>query len=114
MVKKKGEEENSHDECVKAIADELRRDEWSVKANISGVEKPSKIGAFKPDIEATKGCLRRICEVITESDFKGDKKRFMEFKNYCDEYDFRLYVVDEKGNRRQIDPKTFGKKINQF
>ena len=110
MVKKKGDTQKSHDESVRAIADELKRDKWDVKANVEGSEKPSKIGAFTPDIEATKGGLRRICEVVTEKDFQGDKQRYIEFKNYCDEYDFHLYVVDNDGKRRQIDPKTLGKK----
>ncbi len=111
MAKSKTNEKKSHDECVRAIAGELKRDKWDVKANVEGAEKPSKIGSFTPDIEATKkGCLRRICEVLTEKDFGGDKERYIEFKNYCDEYDFHFYVVDKDGKRRQIDPATLGKK----
>jgi hypothetical protein len=110
MEKKKTNEQKSHDECVREIADELKRDKWDVKANVEGEEKPAKIGAFTPDVEARKGCLRRICEVLTEKDFRGDKQRYIEFRNYCDEYDFRFYVVDKDGKRRQIDPAVFGKK----
>ena len=110
MVKKNAHERNSHDESVRGLADELKQDKWDVKANVEGSEKPSKIGSFTPDIEATKGGLRRICEVVTEKDFQGDKQRYTEFKNYCDEYDFHLYVVDKDGKRRQIDPRTLGKK----
>lgn len=110
MGKKKADEQKSHDACVRTIADELRKDKWDVKANVEGEEKPAKIGEFTPDIEATKGCLRRICEVMTEKDFGGDKQRYIEFKNYCDEYDFRFYIIDKDGKRRKIDPKTFGKK----
>ena len=76
MVKKKADKQKSHDDCVRAVADELKRDIWDVKANVEGSEKPSKIGAFTPDIEATKqGCLRRICEVVREEDFEGDRER---------------------------------------
>ena len=111
MVKKNANAQKSHDECVKEIAEELKADKWDVKANVEGAEKPSKIGAFTPDIEATKkGCLRRVCEVLTEKDFGGDKERYIEFKNYCDEYDFHFYVVGKDGKRREIDPSTFGKK----
>jgi len=46
MVKKKPNDQNSHDECVRAIADELRANKWDVKANVEGTEKPAKIGAF--------------------------------------------------------------------
>ena len=89
---------------MRAIADELKRDKWDVKANVEGAEKPAKIGAFTPDIEAAKkGCLKRICEVVTAEDFQGDKERYREFRNYCGESDFHLYVVDRDGKRRQID-----------
>jgi hypothetical protein len=110
MPKKKTAKQNSHDESVRAIANELKQDEWAVKANVEGVEKPSKIGAFTPDIDATKGGLRRICQVVSEKDFKGDKQAYIEFRNYCDEYDFHFYVVDKDGKRREVDPKTIGKK----
>ena len=111
MVKKKADEQKSHDECVRAIADELKLDKWNVKTSLEGAEKPAKVGGFTPDIEATKkGCLRRVCEVVTEKDFEGDRERYREFKNYCDEYDFHFYVVDKDGKRKEIDPTALGKK----
>ena len=110
MSKKKSEKLTAHNTCVREIADELKKDNWAVKASLEGWEKPSKIGEIIPDIEAEKGCLKRICEVATEEMFEGDKERYKEFKNYCDEYDFHFYVVDKKGRRRQIDPKLFEKK----
>lgn len=110
LAKKKPEERKNHDECVREIANELRQDKWDVKANVPGEKKPTKIGAFTPDIEAKKGCLRRICEVMTEKDFGGDKQRYIEFKNYCDEYDFHFYVIDKDGNRRKVDPDVFKKR----
>ena len=110
MSKKKTNKQNSHDETVRDLAEELTRDNWVVKANVEGVEKPSRIGAFTPDIDATKGGLRRICEVVTEEDFKGDKQAYIEFRNYCNEFDFHFFVVDKEGNRREVDPKALGKK----
>ena len=109
MNKKKSGEKAIHDSCVREIANELKKDNWVVKASLEGWEKPSKIGERVPDIVAEKGCLKRICEVATEEMFEGDKKRYREFKNYCDEYDFHFFVVDRDGKRRQIDPETFGK-----
>ena len=109
MVKKKSNEQNSHNECVRTIVDELKQDKWNVKAAVEGEEKPSKIGAFTPDIDATKGCLRRICQVVTEKDFKCDKQAYIEFRNYCEEYDFHFYVVDKDGKRREIDPRKLVK-----
>ena len=99
-----------HDQCVRALAQELKADNWQVKANAEGYEKPSNQGNFVPDIEAKKGCLRRICEVTDEKDFVINKTLYKEIKNYCDEYDFHLYVIDKEGKRIEIDPQTFGKK----
>ena len=111
LSKKKANE--NRDECVRSIAEEMKKDKWEVKADLPGFDKPSQVGKFHPALEANKkGCMRRICEVVTEEMFAGDKQRYIEVKNYCDEYDFHMYVVDKDGNRREIDPKTFGKKPN--
>jgi hypothetical protein len=107
MVKKKTEE--PHDACVLEIAEELKKDNWEVKANLEGWSAPSKVGPFVPDVEAKKkGCLTRICEVATPEMVNGDKKRYAEIKNYCDEYDFRFYMIkDDK--RVQVDLQTLTK-----
>jgi hypothetical protein len=112
MTEKKGKAQGSRDACVRAVADELKRDNWTVKADLEGYEKPSAIGkGYLPDVQAEKkGCLTRICEVATPEMFEGNMQRYVEFKNYCNEYDFHMYVVDKDGKRRQIDPQTFGKK----
>ena len=99
-----------HDECVESIANELKKDRWDVKANLNGWEKPSKLGELRPDIEAKKDCLTRICEVVTDPALKKDKAQLTALKNYCDEYDFHMYVVDKSGKRKLIDPKTLEKK----
>jgi hypothetical protein len=113
MPRKKSTKPKTHDESVRAIANELKQDDWSVKTNVEGAEKPFRIGAFTPDIVATKGGLRRICQIVTEKDFKGDKQRFIDFRNYCDEYDFHFYVVDKDGKRREVDPGKLGKKQSE-
>ena len=111
MKKKTAGLQDNHDSCVREIADEMKKSMWDVKADLPGFEKPAKIGEFLPDLIAKKpGCMSRICEVVTEEMFEGDKQRYIEVKNYCDEYDFHMYVVDKDGRRRQIDPETFGKK----
>jgi hypothetical protein len=112
MSKKKPEEKQSQlDACVREIAEEMKKNKWDVKADLPGFKKPGKVGEFLPNLEAKKnGCMKRICEVATEEMFAGDKQRYIEVKNYCDEYDFHMYVVDKDGKRREVDPKTFGKK----
>jgi hypothetical protein len=104
MVRRLKKDKDSHDACVSVIAEELRKDKWEVNANLEGWKKPSRIGSFVPDVEAKKeGCLTRICEVATKEMFDGDKKRYLEFKNYCDEYDFHFYLMKD-GKRVKIDP----------
>ncbi len=99
------------DTCVREIAEEMRKGKWEVRTGLPGFEKPAKIGEFAPTLEAQKpGCMKRICEVATEEMFKGDRQRYIEVKNYCEEYDFHMYVVDKGGKRREIDPRTFGEK----
>ena len=112
MSEKKNKTESNHDACVRAVAEELKRANWAVKADLEGYEKPSTIAkGYIPDVQAEKkGCITRICEVATPEMFEGNIQRFGEFKNYCNEYDFHMYLVDKDGTRRQIDPLTFGKK----
>ncbi len=111
MVKQKMDEACVRDETVRKLVESMRQEGWKVKANLDREEKPSKIGAVTPDIEATKGnCLRRICQVVTEKDFEGNRQAYIEFKNYCDEYDFHFFVVDKEGKRREIDSGKLGKK----
>jgi hypothetical protein len=108
MVKKESEE--THDACVLAIAEELKKDKWEVKANLEGWKKPEKVGPMVPDVVAQKkGCLTRLCQVATEEMFQGDKARYVEFQNYCDEYDYKFYIVKD-GKRQEIDPRSLAKK----
>lgn len=52
------------------MAKKLKREGWSVKADLQGYEKPSPIGKYRriPDIEATKPGSRRIIEVEGETE----------------------------------------------
>ncbi|HYA78325.1 MAG TPA: hypothetical protein VEF91_06365 [Verrucomicrobiae bacterium] len=110
MAKKKAEEPNIHDKCIRTIAEDLKKDNWLVKANTEGWDKPSEIGGVIPDVTAHKGCLKRICQVVTEKDFEGNKTQYRDFKNYCKEYDFHLYVIGKNGKLNSIDPQTLTKK----
>jgi len=103
MAKKKFVEPANHDQCVRTIAEDLKKDNWLVKANTEGWEKPSEVGGVVPDVLAHKGCLKRICQIVSEKDFEGNKTQYRDFKNYCKEYDFQLYVVDKNGKPKQVD-----------
>ena len=109
MVKKKPECPDCHGECVLEVAQTLKKDNWEVKANLPGWDKPAKIGPFVPDVEANKkGCLKRICQIATKEMFEGDEKNYRDFKHYCAEYDFHFYIIKD-GKRVEIDPETIGK-----
>ena len=110
VAKKKSEEPNAHDECVRTIAEDLKKDNWLVKANTEGWEKPSEIGGTIPDVTAHKGCLKRICQVVSEKDFEGNKTQYRDFKNYCKEYDFQLYVIGKNGKLNAVDLQTLTEK----
>ena len=105
-MKKKSEESNTHDACVRTIAEDLKKDNWLVKANTEGWEKPSEIGGVMPDVLAHKGCLQRICQIVSEKDFEGNKDKYRDFKNFCKEYDFQLYVVGKNGKLTLFEPQT--------
>ena len=110
MPTKKSEKSDNHDECVRNIAEDLKKDNWLVKANTEGWEKPSEVGGVIPDVMAHKGCLKRICQVVSVNDFEGNKAKYRDFKNYCEEYDFQLYVVGKNGKLSPVDPENFTKK----
>lgn len=110
MVKKKSEQSDNRDECVKIIAEDLKKDNWLVKANTEGWDKPSEIGGLVPDVSAHKGCLKRICQIVREEDFEGNKTQYIDFKNFCKEYDFQLYIVKKNGKLNLLDPEALTKK----
>ena len=105
MPEKKSEQTKTHDECVRTIAEDLKKDNWLVKANTEGWEKPAEIGGVLPDVIAHKGCLKRICQIVNEKDFEGNKAQYRDFKNYCREYDMQMYVLDKNGKLKPFDPK---------
>ncbi len=108
MPKKKTSDPKLHDEAVQGLTKELEEEKWVVETNVDVAGKTFKIGNLTPDIVAKKGGLKRICEVVTEKDFEGDKQAYTEFRNYCDEFDFHFYIVNKDGKRREVDPKTIG------
>jgi hypothetical protein len=103
--------DNGHDACVRVVANELKKANWTVKADIAGYDKPAEVNkGYIPDIQAEKkGCVTRICEIATPEMFDGNMEKYIEFKNYCNEYDFHMYVVDKDGKRTRIDPQTLVK-----
>jgi len=58
---------DTHNRKVKELANQLKKENWNVKAHVSGYETPDSIGKnnFIPDIVATKGGKTKIIEVDT-------------------------------------------------
>lgn len=110
MPKKKPDKLDAHDTCVRTIAEDLKKDNWLVKANTEGWEKPSEVGGVVPDVMAHKGCLKRICQIVTEEDFQANKANYRDFKNYCREYDFQLHVIRKNGTTEIVDSQAATKK----
>lgn len=74
-------ERKSHDRKVKEVARGLKREGYTVKADIRGYGRPSSIGKHKrrPDIEASKSGHRRIIEVETPKSLVTDKEQIKTF-----------------------------------
>lgn len=82
MGKRTKSSQSKHDVRIKKIAKELEKENWDVKADVGGWEKPEPIGEKKriPDIVAHKAGATRIYEVETEDTYERDKDQRATFK----------------------------------
>jgi len=66
---------NTHDRKVRKIANDLRKMNWKVKADIGGYDMPDGIGkkGYIPDIIAIKGGRSKIIEVDTPNTENTDQ-----------------------------------------
>lgn len=73
---------SKHDKKVKAEAERLKSQGYSVIADIPGYEKPDGIGKnnFIPDIVAKKTSSTKIIEVETPESMEKDKEQQAAFK----------------------------------
>lgn len=80
-MKRSGKEQDSHDRKVREIARELKKDGYSVKADVGRYVRPASIGKARrrPDVEATKAGRRIIIEVETPRSLKTDKEQIKTF-----------------------------------
>ena len=74
MPRKKSTQ-TTHDRKVRQIANQLKKQNWNVKAHVNGYETPDSIGkhAYIPDILATKGNKTKIVEVDTPTTVDQDQ-----------------------------------------
>ncbi|MBA7634829.1 hypothetical protein ES703_42427 [subsurface metagenome] len=80
-MERSDKEQSTHDRKVREIARNLKKQGYSVKADVSRYAKPASIGKYKrrPDIEATKSGQRRIIEVETPRSLRTDKEQIKTF-----------------------------------
>ena len=81
-MKRAGKEKDTHDRKVKEIARDLKKQGYSVKADVGRYTRPSSIGKYKrrPDIEAVaKSGQRRIIEVETPKSLRTDREQIKTF-----------------------------------
>jgi len=74
------------DRKVRELARQLKRQDYNVKADgIRGYSRPAPIGKERkrPDIEATKGSVRKIIEVETPRSLGADKEQLKTFTRHA-------------------------------
>lgn len=81
-AKRNPSSQNAHNNKVKALAKELKKDGYIVKADIPGYKKPAPIGKDKriPDIEAQKRGRVKLIEVETKASLSTDRKQQSTFR----------------------------------
>lgn len=103
------QKEEPHDACVLKIAEKLKKDHWEVDTELENWSKPSNMDPVMPDLKAEKkGCLTKICQIVTPEMFEGNMEKYLEVKNYCAEYDFSFYIMED-GKPVEVDLQEFAK-----
>ncbi len=82
MGKRTKSAQSKHNARVREIANALEKNDWTVKADLKGYEKPNPIGKEEkiPDIEAHKAGATRLYEVETPETVERDKDQRATFK----------------------------------
>ena len=81
MAQRTHKEQTTHDRKVRELARDLKKQGYTVKADIGRYQRPSPIGRARarPDIEATKSGRRKIIEVETPKSLVTDKEQLKTF-----------------------------------
>lgn len=97
MARRTPGNQTKHDRKAGQIAQSYRRDNWYVKADISGYSQPSLINGRRPDVHATKQGITHIIEVETPDTVDTDKDQHDAFRRYANQRpntEFFLKVTD--------------------
>lgn len=82
MAKRTKRSKTIHNEKVRQIAERLEKQDWNVKADLRGYNKPEPIGKDGkiPDVEARKRGATRLVEVETPETLEAHKEQQATFR----------------------------------
>lgn len=72
----------SHDQAVRKLASQLKKEDWQVRADLPNRKQPDPVGKYNrvPDIQATKGGRTKLIEVETPSTANSHKGQASAFR----------------------------------
>ena len=88
---------------IEKKAEEWKREGYSVKANLNGWSRPSRIEGLIPDLRGKRGDSIIIGTIETEDSIEEKRGEWEKFKSYAENKDnvsFRLYIASEGGGCR--------------
>ena len=97
MSKRHPQKQSKHDSKVRNVARTLKREGWTVQADIPGFDTPDPIGKNNliPDITAQKRGSRKIIEVETPETMEKDKKQHETFRRSAGQQKRTKFDIEE-------------------
>ena len=89
----------SHDQAVRKLASQLKKEDWQVRADLPNRKQPDPIGKDGriPDIQATKRGRTKLIEVETPSTVNSHKQQATTFRRSAAQKkntNFNLVIAD--------------------
>ena len=90
----------AHDKKFRQEANKLKRQGFTVDADIEGFPKPKTLGGYRHDVIATKGKQRKIIEIETEESKdsardKGQQEAFRRAADRSENTTFRREIANK-------------------
>jgi hypothetical protein len=95
MARRNPSNQARHDRKVKTLARKYERAGWTVEADISGYDRPDRIGKYIPDILARKRGAEKIIEVETPRTLLTDKRQHEAFRRSAGRKRRRTFDIEE-------------------
>jgi len=95
-MKRSGRGQSIHDSRVRQISRKLTKENWKVKADLPGYDRPNAIGEKKriPDIEAVKRGHRKLIEVETPESLEKDREQQSTFRRHAGQKPNTTFDID--------------------